>query len=413
MNIKLFKQMRHEWRSNVWLIVELIIISVVMWFCISSLMSDYLVLAEPRGHDISHVYRVYIGNTQDNDGRNPSELMAELIDRIRRRPEVEYAAYSRNSIPYTGSSMSAQLQHEDTINPKNPNYGALHRWVQPDFFNVFRIRGVRGETPEQLAKILQPGTNVFAVTQNTLMDTTYTIVNSADLIGEKFNLGGYPDHTLAAVTERMKRFDDESLSNLWGATGVFDMMVDPALVWANELSVRVRANMDDGSFIDNLMNDSQSSLKVGCYYIMNVESFADIRANAQREMNVNLRNYAVGIGFLLLNVFLGLLGSFWFRTQQRVSEIAVHKVHGSSSGMVFCRLISEGFVLLMIATLFAWLVDWLLIHYDMVIPARPEPYSVWMALLTLLLMALMIVGGIYFPARKAMSIAPALALHDE
>ena len=38
----------------------------------------------------------------------------------------------------------------------------------------------------------------------------------------------------------------------------------------------------------------------------------------------------MGMGFLLLNIFLGLLGTFWFRTQQRRSEIALHKAHGAT-----------------------------------------------------------------------------------
>ena len=50
----------------------------------------------------------------------------------------------------------------------------------------------------------------------------------------------------------------------------------------------------------------------------------------------------MGMGFLLLNIFLGLLGTFWFRTQQRRSEIALHKVHGASDMSIFTRLISEG-----------------------------------------------------------------------
>ena len=40
-------------------------------------------------------------------------------------------------------------------------------------------------------------------------------------------------------------------------------------------------------------------------------------------------NYVMGWDFYCWNI-LGLLGTFWFRTQQRRSEIALHKVHGAS-----------------------------------------------------------------------------------
>ena len=54
MSKKLFKQIRNEWRFNIWIFVELLIVSVVMWF-----ITDYIyVIArnymEPRGFDISH-----------------------------------------------------------------------------------------------------------------------------------------------------------------------------------------------------------------------------------------------------------------------------------------------------------------------------------------------------------------------
>ena len=32
MSRRLFKQMTTEWRSNLWLVVELMVVSVVMWY---------------------------------------------------------------------------------------------------------------------------------------------------------------------------------------------------------------------------------------------------------------------------------------------------------------------------------------------------------------------------------------------
>lgn len=54
MNKKLIKQIRNEWRSNLWIFTELLIVSVVMWF-----VTDYLYVMisnynSPRGFDISH-----------------------------------------------------------------------------------------------------------------------------------------------------------------------------------------------------------------------------------------------------------------------------------------------------------------------------------------------------------------------
>ena len=56
------------------------------------------------------------------------------------------------------------------------------------------------------------------------------------------------------------------------------------------------------------------------------------------------------MGFLLLNIFLGLLGTFWFRTQQRKGEMALMMAVGGSKQSVFFRLLSEGWLMLLLVT---------------------------------------------------------------
>ena len=123
------------------------------------------------------------------------------------------------------------------------------------------------------------------------------------------------------------------------------------------------------------------------------------------------------MGFLLLNIFLGLLGTFWFRTQQRRSEIALRKALGSTNRDVFRRLLAEGMVILVIATIPAVIVDWNLAYAELNYwmngtTLEPVRFIITVAI-TFLLIALMIVLGTYIPARKAMKIEPAEALHDE
>ena len=127
--------------------------------------------------------------------------------------------------------------------------------------------------------------------------------------------------------------------------------------------------------------------------------------------------FLIIIAFLLTCIFLGLLGTFWFRTQQRVSEIAVRKVNGATSGQIFRRLIGEGILLLAIVTPVAVLLDWLvsntlLTENPEFIADKPITFIAAVAI-TFCLLAAMIALGIWFPATRAMKIDPALALKDE
>lgn len=415
MSKKLFKQIRNEWRFNIWIFVELLIVSVVMWF-----ITDYIyVIArnymEPRGFDISHCYLISMGkltpnsheynpaDTTDNDNR------AELLNRIQHRPEVEAASLSNNSYPYDGNNSSTIISH-DTIQVGNNDW-TMRRLVTPDFVRVFRYQGANGETPEQLANLLSKG-NIL-ISDN--LFNKHRMPSLTGLIGKTFHLD--PDstinYTLGASIKPVKYDDFESATHSYsgvvklGKENYKDM---------NELCVRVKENMDH-NFIDNLWRDADKQLRVGNLYISDIQSFHDLRISFERLKINTVRNYVAGGLFLMLNIFLGILGTFWFRTQQRRGEIALFKALGSTNHDVFIRQISEGIILLSIATIFATIIDLNLafanlnaVHDGIYL----EPIRfIATVLISYLLTAIMIIVGTWFPARKAMSIQPAEALHEE
>lgn len=130
------------------------------------------------------------------------------------------------------------------------------------------------------------------------------------------------------------------------------------------------------------------------------------------------RKMYVVIGFLLVNVFLGLLGTFWYRTRQRTSELAVRMIFGASRISLFRRLMGEGLILLAVAAVIAGSLIAALLYVEI----RPEltfasridtGWIVRDSVITFLLLLAMIFLGIWFPARAAMRVSPAAALHDE
>ena len=65
MNKKLFTQIRNEWRSNLWLALELLVVSVVMWYIIDMLYCRVATYMEPRGFDTEHCYLIDMGVLTD------------------------------------------------------------------------------------------------------------------------------------------------------------------------------------------------------------------------------------------------------------------------------------------------------------------------------------------------------------
>ena len=234
-----------------------------------------------------------------------------------------------------------------------------------------------------------------------------------EFVGKSFRLFGDTIQTyrLGAALENVRYNDFEQARDSYTFLYKLDWY-DTGL----ELCVRVRENKDH-DFIQRLKTDSEKQFRIGNIFISEIRSFKDIRRNFQQTWSNDLRNYVMGMGFLLLNIFLGLLGTFWFRTQQRRSEIALHKVHGASDMSIFTRLISEGLLLLLLVTPVALLIDYNLASMELN-SWRNGTTLEWERLLlcaaiSFLLIGLMIAIGIGIPARRAMKVQPAEALHDE
>ncbi|MDR1004829.1 MAG: ABC transporter permease [Prevotellaceae bacterium] len=412
MTKKLLTQIKNEWRSNTWLAIELLLVSVVMWYVVDYIYCTTVTYLEPRGFDVSHCYRLEMGVLTDKSpeyrpertGEKEGEDVMELEERLRRRPEIEAVSRSQSSFPYNGSNGTTEVRY-DTL--RSPGW-TIRRLVTPDFMRVFRYRGANGETSEQLAELLERGDFLAS---NNLYRKYHVPMTS--LVGKRFYLFGDTAQTyrLGAALQDVRYYDYQQACNSYSMAY--------KLWWADsqqELCVRVRADQDH-DFINRLKADSEKQLRVGNVFISEVRSFQEIRRSYQQSESNHIRNYLTGMAFLLLNIFLGLLATFWFRTQQRRSEIALHKAHGATNGAVFSRLLAEGLLILVLVTIPALIIDYNL-AYNELNAWRNDTTLEWSRLLicaaiSFVLIALMIIIGSGIPARKAMKIEPAEALHDE
>lgn len=412
MTKKLLIQIKNEWRNNLWLALELLVVSVVMWFVVDYLYTRTATYLEPRGFDISHCYLIEMGKLTDKspdyipnqtDEQEDADIL-ELVERLRRRPDVEAVSLSQNSYPYNGSNSTDQVYY-DTLRSDN---WTIRRLVTPDFVRVFRYRGARGETPEQLAELLNNGD--FLASNNLYREYNRPLTG---LVGQQFKLFGdtIKTYRLGAALQDVRYNDYEQARESY--TFLYKISwYSPDM----ELCVRVKGDQDR-NFITRLKADSEKQFRIGNIYISEIRSFNDIRRNFQQAWSNEVRNYVMGMGFLLLNIFLGLLGTFWFRTQQRRSEIALHKAHGATDRNIFIRLLGEGWLLLLLVTPIALVIDYNLANMELN-SWRNGTTLEWdrlllCAVISFVMIALMIAIGIGIPARKAMKVQPADALHDE
>ena len=412
MKRNLFTQLLNEWRDNIWLVIELLLVSAVIWFIgmiLYSLVGSYYT---PRGFDYDNVYTLnvkYISEkspyytTIPEDEESPySHDRAELLRRLINNPHVEATAFHQNAVPYNYNYSGWLLNRFDT-NDTIPYYGNVRRGT-PGIVRVLNYKSRTGKTTEQLEEMLRNGQLLIsdsrAYSQNG--------VNPEDLVGTRVILGGDSSkiYTVGDLIQNVRRTDYEGG---WGGTIVIPQ--DEKITPSGDIVLRIHQG-HEMRFKEDFRNDPTLRRQRNIY-LSDLQSLSDIRRTCQHDTDTTVHTFETVMFFLLVTVFLGMLGAFWFRIQQRVSEIAMRKVCGATRNDIFRRVITEGLILLAVAALLMSLLAWPFMGDIKPMLDVDTKVVIIIELITLAIVALGIIASLWAPARRAMKIEPAIALKGE
>lgn len=408
----LLTQMRHEWRDNIWLVAGLAIVCTAVWFMSMQIVSMAKGWFYPLGADVDDVYVMSIGtlNSESPDyadygdeaeSRISSDKRA-IMANIRKNPYVEAAGFTENGLPYSYSYYGIALRRAD-IQPKDTiGYGCNLRRMSPGIARVLRLKSRTGKSVEEVEEVLKSGeilvSHIYAGQKNSW--TGEEMLGKTAMLNDK-------EYRVGDVVNQVRRSNFE----LWG--GMTVIPIDESENFeADMVAVRVKTGMGT-KFRDAFYNDA-SLRSHGNVYLTKFMSLEDQGSALMGNENTELRMSVGLVVCLIIIVSLGLAGVFWFRVQQRVSEIAIRKVCGATSGAVFRRILAEGLILLLIAALISAVVGWPILRKTLLENASLTDSNVlWGEVLTVAFMAVGVVISIWIPARKAMKIEPAVAVKDE
>lgn len=416
MKRKLLNQMAIEWRSNVWMIIELVIVITVLHFVFSSFYSLYLAYSHNKGYNTDDIVMADIRYIPESSPRHvPYDSVHSnatdrefLLGKIRNNPNVELATIATsNSVPYSLSYFGIQAHLLDGDSTSR-TYSGNMRQVTPDLIRIYRLQGMNGETTEELAQIIERGNIILS---NTDSESESDILDPWETLGKDvfFGIDSTDMHHVGALAWGLRRSDFEPLYD-----GVIYCKVNESdFSWGTKLVVRVKPGKGS-AFVESLTSDDKIH---GNAYITNLATANLMREKVHLNVMQVIRNFSVCAVFLLLIVFLGFLGTFWFRIQQRIAEIAVRKVAGATNTNIFVRFISEGLVLLVIAAVIATpLVVGIVkaeIHSKIGLGMLDNSAYIAGSVLTVIVLIVLIICGIWAPAHKATRIDPAYALKDQ
>ncbi|WP_293714860.1 FtsX-like permease family protein [uncultured Parabacteroides sp.] len=409
----LFKIIWNERKTNGWITLEYILVFCVLWFCIDYLYYMGKSYLEPTGFNVENIYQIDMGKKITEETPDKEALAMTFLNRVKQYPGVESVSFSKYAAPFAGwNYISSYYIDTDT------NMVSLRmRWISDGFFDVFKInkpaKGLQGwGTPGSKEVIITPDRNgyfgsypeaafplneVKKLTSTDKDSTVYTVIGTADKMKD-----GYFETYSSSMLFPLEKKD-------------FDL---------SELQIYMRVSPDvSKNFGEEFKRQMRDQLALDPYFLASVISHKDIKKTWTETLNSLKGVYAITT-FLFINIFLGIIGTFWYRTQTRRSEIGLRLALGATRNGVKTMIFMETILILFIASIVGVNIcvnigqTVLLETLDIPISNRvqggigSEQEFINYAL-TFGLLAIISLVAAWYPARQAAKIPPAEALRDE
>lgn len=407
----ILKLIINQWRGNLWILAELFISFICIWQVgnvFSSLLSHKL---RDTGFDLEHVYRVTTAiREKDSPSYDPDSPLTdnwkELVERVRRCPGVESVGLtSYTAFPYTGST-NGRSYFGDTTRTT-----ALRGQLTPD---VIRVLHITSPSPEvDLVKETSTGQTCFLVSPQAMEQLYDKNTVRCRIYTKDERDKAYPGILCSYLTnEYADNNDNRALWEIWSEGRMIEKNAN------KDLTMLIRVHPDaDHDFRETFLSMMRAQLTAGNLSIVNLTRMEDYRTYTLNLSSINLM-YGAGYflaAFFFICAFLGIIGTFWFRTESRTSEIGLRMALGATRRQVRWQMIGEGLMLLGIVWLPAVIVSYVLrtAVWDNETLLSDTVLFITLTAVTTVLLMLLIVAGIWIPARQASRINPVDALHYE
>ncbi len=434
-------------RRNGWLLAELVLVSIISW-----VIGDPVIVVThdrniPLGYDADRLCLVSLAALQPNaPGYNvEAQDSASLVD--------GYLSLVRHAKGFEGVELAAPLLgfcYPNSQGNGNTSYIAEgdtvpHQimWMQflphTQFFETYGFRPGTGRTPEQLSD--------YAYTQQDIVLTenaAHEIFGNKDAQGKRtvsYSQGDTLYKSVVGTLGTIKPYSD------WRPTSV--VFIPTLSIDANDIPnyAQILIRLKEGVSMERFIHDFRpwmlKEMRRGNLFARSIRSYSDLIADRETASSAPIyrRNLAMGV-FFLVNLYLGVIGTFWLQTRTRREEVGVMLSFGATPRRIICQLLGEGAVLTVLASLtgfFIYLqyaareglnngVNWnnspVTAWTSNFGTAAVEPLETYwisdfaqhfciVSVIILLILLAVVLIGIYIPARSISRIPPTEALREE
>lgn len=401
---QILKNLWSQRAQNVWLFAELVVVCFVAWTQIDPIAVRLFYQNQPAGFDIdrlvvadARLYKTMSQNTRgtiDEENYNQMEErstqeMKQLKQHLLELDEVAYVSFLDDieSYPRMDKLYTDIPLPNDTITVPWCYFN-----IGQDFFETFGIQPLPG-SPSQHDLSMNTGGGRSLILTRSLAERIYGSAEAA--IGKNFDPGwtyGVGEnktsiiYTILGVVEDVGARTDEY--STW-------MAFSPNGWFSNDnqqmarLVIRLKPEVNMQRFVEEQTyrtGELASEHYVICEFFpyvdaaKNTDSIHGADFNAQSDYDFNL-SVATAI-FFLINLCLGVIGTFWMQTKRRTEESGIMRAFGATKRRIMGMFLAEGFVL----TTFSMFITCILyLNYvktglgELCIPFSTQPDPTWVA----------------------------------
>ncbi|MCD8385694.1 MAG: ABC transporter permease [Bacteroidales bacterium] len=344
-----------RWLSNSWIVVELVLITVLAWVVLDPLVVRKYDQSRPLGYEPNRMAIAFLGaypeqspkyNKEMADSAGVMSSYYRMIEMLRSLPEVEYATplihhakiedMSADLGAFTGTTGDTVLLSKISFVPGN------------DFFETYGIK-----LPEGMGDVSNRSYSESEVLIS--HEAARRLFGQDQVAGESMvKIGGYGlgDSRCTVVGTA----DDVRLKSFMDVSSVVFTPVQPGWQWLPLIQFQVALRLKPGVDPEHFAREHQDWLKqeahAGNFYgrwFNTMDTQRDTLCISNGIVSQNRIDIALAV-FFLINLFLGVVGTFYLQTQRRAYEAGIRKSFGAWTGNILRRLMGEGCLL----TVGAW-----------------------------------------------------------
>lgn len=415
-------------KRNGWLLAELVLVSVVTWVILDPVIVILYDRSLPTGYDEDRLCLVDVAklderapqyDKQASDSTSNAQHFFRLVDKIRTLPEVENVA-SVLSFAYMESHGNMnRVFHIDTLTSFQVAFIPFTPGQR--YFETYGFRSLPGSPSSEELSAQSYGERDIVVTHS-LAETLFPDGNA---LGKWCNRVTEKDegYRIVGVVEDVRAYTERRSTLL-----AFSPAPKVDVSDGTYILIRLKQGINPDRFLHDFRPWMVKELRSGNWFGRTVSSYPQLIRDYEYGSGVTNRirlNVALA-AFFLVNLCLGVIGTFWLQTRKRSEEAGVMRSFGATPGHIVRMLLGEGAVLCTVSFLmgcFAYFqyafkeglsngANWNEVASDDWV-SHFGPHFAGVSLIVYLILLVVVGIGIYIPARAISRIHPVDALRDE